>query len=93
MYSKCIFLDCYNVYSILQAYFLHAHGNGVVSVLGKLPYFLLCIWNIDLAMRHRKPYRRRYAKLASDIQMAGYSQGIRKWSYLIFHVLSLYLFI
>jgi hypothetical protein len=50
-------------------------------------------WNTDLAMRHGKPSGRSYTKLASDIQMAGYSQGIRKWSHPIFYVLSLYLFI
>jgi hypothetical protein len=31
-------MDCYIVFSLLQAYFLPTHGNGEVPVLGKLPY-------------------------------------------------------
>jgi hypothetical protein len=38
IYSWCTFLDCYSVFSSLQAYFLPTHKNGEVPVLGKLPY-------------------------------------------------------
>ena len=38
IYNKCTFLDYYNVFSPLQAYFLPIHKNGKVWVLGKLPY-------------------------------------------------------
>jgi hypothetical protein len=38
IYNKCIFLECYNVLSLLQAYFLPTHGNGEVPILGRLPY-------------------------------------------------------
>jgi hypothetical protein len=40
MYSKCTFLDCYHAFSPLQAYSLPTHGNGEVTVLGKLHYIL-----------------------------------------------------
>jgi hypothetical protein len=40
IYSWSTFLDCYSVFSLLQAYFLPTHGNGEVPVLGKLPYIL-----------------------------------------------------
>jgi hypothetical protein len=37
VYSCCTFLECYNVFFLLQAYLLPIHGNGEVLVLGKLP--------------------------------------------------------
>jgi hypothetical protein len=41
IYNRCTFLDCYNVFSPLQTYFLPTHGNGEVPVLGKLPYIVI----------------------------------------------------
>jgi hypothetical protein len=38
IYSWSTFMDCYSVFSLLQAYFLPTHGNGEVPILGKLPY-------------------------------------------------------
>jgi hypothetical protein len=33
IYNKCIFLDCYNVFSPLHVYFLPTHGHGEVLIL------------------------------------------------------------
>jgi hypothetical protein len=38
IYSSCTFIDCYNVFFPLHAYFLPTLENGEVPVLGKLPY-------------------------------------------------------
>jgi hypothetical protein len=51
IYSWCTFLDCYSMFSPLQAYFLPTHGNGEVLVLEKLPYGLFLPGSIDAAMR------------------------------------------
>jgi hypothetical protein len=35
-----MFLECYNLFSPQEAYFLPTHGNGEVPVLEKLAWYL-----------------------------------------------------
>jgi hypothetical protein len=41
IYISYIFLDCFNMFFLLQAYFLRTYGNETILVLGKLPSYFL----------------------------------------------------
>jgi hypothetical protein len=63
IYSWCTFLDCYSVFSLLQAYFLPTDGNGEVPVLGKLPYERDCEARCETICSYQwKSERRLYLK-------------------------------
>jgi hypothetical protein len=54
IYSLCTFLDFYSAFFQVHAYLLPSHGNGMLPILGNLPYmmafevFILYCIQVDL---------------------------------------------